>query len=138
MANLIPIVELLRIEENKTHGTFGILRLNKEMFCITLEPCDENNAKGISSIPAQQYICNRYSSAKYPSTFQVMDVPERESILFHPGNTIKDTAGCILLGKSVYDLRYERGIANSGETFRRFMSVMESTDEFHLTIREVY
>jgi len=123
-----PILEIVRLEEDKRCGTFGVLRLNKQFFCVTLEPSDELNAPNLSSIPAQQYVCRQYSSERYPFTFQVIDVPGRSLILFHPGNKLENTEGCILLGKSVYDLRYERGIANSGETFKRFIAELELFD----------
>lgn len=133
-----PVVELIRLEENYEHGTFGALKLNKELFCWTLEPRDEENAANISSIPAQQYDCGRYSSLRYPGTFQVLNVPGRSRILFHPGNTDDDTAGCILLGETLGKLQGVRAVLNSCRTFRRFMAMLEEFDEFTLTIREVY
>lgn len=131
-----PVVELVRLEETDEHGTFGVLKINKQVFCWTLEPSDRNNSGG--SIPAQQYTCRRYSSAKYPSTFQVMDVPGRTLILFHSGNTDDNTAGCILLGETLGKLQHSRAILNSGATFRRFQALMEPYDEFCLTVREEY
>ena len=68
----MKIVELIRLEENFDYGTFGALRINKEVFCVTLEPADLLNKQNVSSIPAQQYLCERYSSTKYPNTFQIM------------------------------------------------------------------
>lgn len=134
---MLPIVELVRLEESDA-GTFGILKINKEVFCVTLEPKDEENKQDISSIPAQQYICTRYSSAKYPDTFEVSGVPNRSFVLFHSGNTIVDTQGCILLAQHWGKLRGERAVLNSGNTFNRFLAVMKKFDMFHLTIREVY
>ena len=60
MYSFKPVVELIRLEENATYGTFGIWRINKEVFCVCLEPADELNAVGKSSIPAQQYLWSRY------------------------------------------------------------------------------
>jgi len=133
-----PSVELIRLEESSEHGTFGVLKVNKELLCWTLEPKDADNAPEISSIPAQQYTCCRYSSAKYPDTFQVMDVPGRFNILFHSGNTDDDTAGCILLGNMLSKMKESRAILNSGQTFLRFLSMLADVDEFTLTIREDY
>jgi len=133
-----PSVELVRLEEDYDNGTFGVLKINKEIFCMTLEPRDELNAKGISSIPAQQYTCRRYTSDKYPDTFQVMNVPGRSSILFHAGNAQKDTEGCILLGSSFNKLKNDRTIINSGITFNKFLMELEGYKEFTLTIIECY
>ena len=53
---IIPILELIRLEESEA-GTFGILRIQKEIALFTLEPQDRVNAVSISCIPAQQYMC---------------------------------------------------------------------------------
>lgn len=133
------IIELIRLEEDYDYGTFGIMKVNKKVFCVTLEPRDEENLIKMSSIPAQQYICIRYFSPKFQyETFKIENVPFRSDILFHPGNTIKDTLGCILLGKSFFGMQKDRGINNSGSTFKVFMSLMEGENKFHLTIKEDY
>lgn len=131
------VVELIRLEEYQ-EGTLGILKIDKQFFCCTLEPNDRENRTSVSSIPAQQYKCKRYHSDKYPNTFQVMDVPDRDYILFHAGNTEDDTEGCILLGQYPGKLRHNRAVLNSGQTFHQFLAIMEDVKEFSLTIREVY
>ena len=131
------IAELIRLEESK-FGTFGVLKLNKDIFCLTIEPPDNENISNISSIPAQQYICEQIISPKYGETFQVIDVPERTHVLFHAGNIVEHTKGCIILGETVGKLRGKRALLNSGATFRRFMILLKEENKFHLTIREVY
>ena len=134
----MKIVEIIRVEEGYGEGTFGVMRINKKAFCVTLELSDEQNAPFISSIPAQQYLCKRYSSTKYPDTFEITGVPGRSSILFHKGNTQKDTNGCILLGSSFMEMKDFRLIAESALTFNKFLKEMDGEDEFHLTIKEEY
>ena len=141
--NLLPVVELIRLEENDHYGTFGIWRVNKRIFCATLEPRDEENAPFVSSIPEQQYICERkptqldsVSRLGLDETFEVMRVPGRYSIKIHPGNVIKHTQGCILLGS--YHEKLKDRIVNSGQTFLRFMALMEPYDRFHLTVKKFY
>lgn len=135
---MIPVVEIIRLEESTEVGTLGVLKINKQVFCFTLEPSDQLNAPFLSSIPAQQYFCGRYTSSKYPDTWQVMGVPGRNKILFHSGNTDDDTEGCILLGQTVGRLLGERAILNSGKTFEGFKKRLSKYNEFHLTIKEVY
>jgi hypothetical protein len=136
---LNPIVELIRLEEHERHGTLGILRVNKRVYCATLEPPDKLNASNISSIPAQQYTCRPWSTPRYPETWEVCNVPGRSAILFHAGNTEEDTAGCILLGRNHAVLSVDnRGVVNSGNTFQRFLVDMREHSQFHLTIKEVY
>ena len=133
-----PIVELIRLEEDEIYGTFGVLKINKKVFCVTLEPPDKENQQSVSSIPVQQYICRRYSSAKYPSTFQVTNVPSRTKVLFHAGNTVDHTMGCILLGQYFGKLSGNRAVLNSGKTFNDFMAVLSGVKAFHLTVKEMY
>jgi len=132
------IAEIIRLEEDYKYGTFGVLKIDKQVFCATLEPSDLLNMRGKSSIPAQQYRCHRQYSTNFGWTFKVNDCPGRTGILFHAGNYVKDTAGCIILGQYFGKLKDNRGVLNSGNTFKKFMDIMDGQDEFHLTIREVY
>lgn len=138
MIEILPIVELIRLEENDRYGTFGIIKINKQVFSVCLEPSDELNAPFISSIPAQQYWVKKYHSAKYGDTFRVLNVPGRDSILFHPGNRVIDTSGCIILAQYWGKLCGDRAVLNSGGTFRKFMDIMEPYEKFHLTITTNY
>ena len=135
---MIPVLELLRVEESETWGTFGVLRIQKEVFCVTLEPADRLNRPNMSSIPAQQYVCERYLSARYGFTFKVSRVPDRDNVIIHSGNSVEDTEGCILLGEHFGKLKDDRAILNSGKTFQKFMAVMKGYDKASLTINEFY
>ena len=135
---MTPIVEIIRLEESFRWGTFGVLKLNKQVFCVTLEPPDVENTKNISSIPAQQYMCWRITSPTYGETFQVKDVPNRDYILFHAGNFVGDTKGCILLAEKFGKLKHNRGVLNSGKTFSIFLKIMNDHESFNLTIKEIY
>lgn len=135
---MIPITRLIRLEENHQYGTFGVLLINTEVFCVTLEPADWFNQPDISSIPAQQYICRRIITPIHEETFEVMNVPGRLKILFHSGNIITDTLGCIILGQYFDKLKGNKAVLNSGKTFMKFMEEMKGFDSFHLTIKEEY
>ncbi|HDZ39529.1 MAG TPA: hypothetical protein ENH62_14855 [Marinobacter sp.] len=135
---MIPQLRLTRAEERFPEGTFGWLRIQSEIFCATLEPPDLLNAASASSIPAQQYICERYSSSKYPDTFQIMNVPGRDKVLFHAGNRVKDTEGCVILAAMHGKLYGDRAVLNSGKTFKEFMRRLDDHSRLHLTIDEHY
>ena len=137
MIPIIPVLEVGRVEENYPWGTFGYLKIQKQVFCVTLEPPDVENALRISSIPAQQYWCRRYSSDRYPNTFQIMNVPDRTKVLLHAGNIVEHTEGCIILGQYWGKLQgAERSVNNSGKTFNKFMDIMKGYDLLHLTVNE--
>ena len=133
----MKIAELIRLEESNA-GTVGVLKIDKQVFCMTLEPSDLLNKRRKSSIPAQQYVCKRHTSSRFGKTFIVTDVPDRFNILFHPLNRSIETEGCIGVGQYAGELEGKRAILNSGKTFKRFMDEMEGENMFHLTILEVY
>ena len=98
-------VNLLIIRDEFTDkSTVGKLFLDGEMFCYTLELPYLDNQRSISCIPEGQYKV-RLRTAKESATrdylhLLVKDVKDRTYILFHRGNTSKDTRGCILVGQS--------------------------------------
>lgn len=135
---MIPILEILRLEEHARWGTFGILRIQKQVFCVTLEPPDILNRPHESSIPAQQYMCHKCHSPTFGETWKVMNVPDRVYVLFHAGNVVENTSGCILLAKHYGRLKGDRAVLNSGETFKKFMAALAGYNQAHLTITEHY
>ena len=135
---MLPVVEVVRVEETFDHGTFGYMKINKQVFCATLEPADLLNKQNVSSIPAQQYICKRIISPKYGLCFEVTNVPGRSHVLIHPGNIDDHTEGCIIVGQYWGKLGENRSVNNSGNTYKGFMEKMRGRDEFHLTISEHY
>ena len=96
-------VNLLIIRDTFTEvSTIGNLYLDGEWLCDTLELPYIDNQRSISCIPAGQYeVRMRYpreSATRDYIHLLVKDVPERDYILFHIGNSAKDTRGCILVG----------------------------------------
>tara|TARA_R110002051_G_scaffold40796_1_gene84682 strand:+ start:277 stop:654 length:378 start_codon:yes stop_codon:yes gene_type:complete len=84
-------------------STIGELFLNGERFCDTLELPWKDNQRSISCIPEGQYKVRirlpRESATRDYIHLLVKDVKDRDYILFHIGNTAKDTRGCILVGQ---------------------------------------
>ena len=70
--------------------------------CDTLENPWLDNQRNISCIPEGEYKVRlrlaRESASRDYLHLLVQDVPNRDWILFHRGNTAKDTSGCILVG----------------------------------------
>lgn len=134
---LIPTGRLIRTEESQ-QGTYGSLIICSHVFCVTLELPDRLNAYENSCIPAQQYLCKRKISPKFGETFEITDVPFRKDVLFHKGNTINNTLGCVILAQHYGKLYGDRAVLNSGKTFKEFMHIMKGINEFSLTIKECY
>ena len=96
-------VNLLILRDTFTEvSTIGNLYLDGEWLCDTLENPYLDNQRSISCIPEGQYKVRlrtaRESATKEYLHLLVQDVPDRSLILFHSGNTAKDTRGCILVG----------------------------------------
>lgn len=134
---MIERAELIRLEKSGD-GTFGVLRLNGQVFCVTLEPPDKDNVRNQSCIPAGHYQCRRVDSPRFGATYEVLSVPGRTHILLHPGNVADDTKGCVLLGRHFGFLCGGRAVLNSGRTFGEFMERCGGTEVFPLVIEEAY
>ena len=83
-------------------STLGELFLNGERMADTLELPFKDNQRSISCIPEGEYKVRlrlaRESASRDYLHLLVQDVPNRDWILFHRGNSAKDTSGCILVG----------------------------------------
>jgi hypothetical protein len=88
-----------------------------------------------SRIPAGVYKCKPYSGARYKDVYIIENVPNRTAILFHFGNTEKDTLGCILLGNRIGKIGSEPAVLESKRCFERFRSLI-GKQEFTLTIED--
>lgn len=130
------MLKIVRLEE-ADDGTFGAMLISDHVFCVTLEPPDFDNQKNISNIPPGKYICKRTNSPKYGATFEITGVPNRSHVLFHAGNVVTHTKGCVLLARKWGILGKDRAILNSGNTFREFMRRLITINEIELEIIEV-
>ena len=101
-SNLDSINLLILRDTFTDNSTIGELFLNGERMCDTLENPYINNERNISCIPEGEYKVRlrlaRESATRDYLHLLVQDVPDRDWILFHRGNSAKDTSGCILVG----------------------------------------
>jgi len=97
------MINLLLIRDTfSKNSVIGELFLNGERICDTLENPWLDNQRNISCIPEGVYDVRlrlpRESGTRDYIHLLVKDVKDRDWILFHRGNTAKDTSGCILVG----------------------------------------
>ena len=131
-----PQVTLTRERYLKT-CTVGTLRIQNQNLvwnCKTLELPWLDNRPQMSCIPKGRYMCNRVKSSKFGETFQVLDVDWRNGILFHAGNTAKDTHGCILLGLNSEIHGNSAVLLNSRAAMQQFRQILSGFDFFDLVI----
>lgn len=121
-------------------GILGILYSSDRhgFNCDTLEHAYRSpSGDYVPKLPPGIYVCkrgiHRLEHGLPFETFEIMDVPGHTGILFHVGNFNKDSAGCVLVGKS--DQRSPSLVLlHSRDTFKEFMEVQVGKHEFLLTV----
>lgn len=135
----MKVITVKRIRETDS-ATIGVMEDELGPFAATLEDRWRNNQPFISCIPTGEYICRRYSSAKYPNVWQIMNVPGRSLVLIHWGNRDEDTEGCILVaekfGREAGEVIIQQSKSVPNEGFNELMALTEGLDEFKLIIEK--
>lgn len=77
-------------------GTNGVIQSEGQIICSTIELPWKRNEKRLSCIPEGEYFIRKRYSQKYQCHLEVMCVPGRDYILFHPANdALSQLQGCI-------------------------------------------
>ena len=133
--NIEVVLTRQKFLKNCTLGFLHIQTTNLVWRCKTLELPWLDNKPCESCIPAGKYVCRRVKSSKFGDTFQVCDVPNRQGILFHAGNSApKDTRGCILLGVGAEISGNNAYLLSSRAAMKTFMQMFEGIETFTITI----
>lgn len=103
----------------------GVIYIRDDKPLFTLERTWEDNARSVSCIPEGRYRCVWQESHRFGWCYEVRDVLDRSRILFHAGNTYKDSSGCILLGRSLGTLKGEPGVLDSRLAMEDFHGVLD-------------
>ena len=125
------VCKLKLVRTQKKDCTIGDLYVNGELFCNTLE--DVYREKKIANETCSPYgtykvIINQ--SPKYKRLMpRLLNVPNFEGILIHSGNTVKDTAGCILVGT-----RKENTLVNSRDAFNKLFNRLRNYSNIKIEI----
>ncbi len=130
-------LRLVRVTEHN-NATLGVLCIDDSPEFVTLEDAWRDNERMVSCIPVGRYKVMPRNSPKFGKTWQVMNVPERDHILFHAGNTHKDTNGCILLGMQFSKMDGEPAILASRSAFLQFMGKLSGCLEAELIVIDAY
>jgi hypothetical protein len=67
-------------------GTNGKLECEGKLICNTIELPWKMNETKVSCVPEGKYFIRKRYSAKYKWHLELVDVPNRKFILFHPAN----------------------------------------------------
>ena len=116
-------------------STIGQLSVDGVFQCYTLEDVTRTGSKvfGQTAIPAGEYKVIITMSPKFKRLLPlIVDVPGFDGIRIHPGNTAKDTEGCILVGTS----SGLNVVNNSRVAFDALFSKLQNTSNISITISE--
>ncbi len=109
--------------------TIGELKVNGDYFCDTLEDVVRPagiKINGRTAIPYGIYAVALDYSPKFDRIMpHVLDVPGFLGVRIHPGNTVDDTDGCILVGRN----RARGQVLDSKATFAALFSLMAEAVE---------
>lgn len=138
----------------KPNYTIGVLYVNGKQFCNTMEDTDRGltfnmspeeirrkKIYGETAIPLGRYridmntVSPKYSAiAKYSfckgKMPRLLNVPAYSGILIHPGNTQKDSLGCILPGVN----NVKGMVTDSYNTFVKLYNILDSANRKGQTI----
>lgn len=137
----MKVITLKRICLTKI-ATYGVLIDDFETpFAVTLELPWKSNEQMTSCIPKGEYLCSQTVRVKHGLCYEVLQVPNREHILFHKGNNVWDSRGCILVGEQFEDTLTPEGklvtsILYSGKGFSELITRTSRDKQFKLVIVE--
>ena len=137
----------LRLEREyyNENFTLGRLYVDDVYECDTLEPRwrdyagGDKKVKGESAIPEGRYKMFMRSNGRHHFTVpQLMDVPMFNAIQIHPGNTFKDTQGCILVGINHKNLRVCDSVATFSKLFYKLEKAVKLGKQMWIEIVQRY
>ena len=127
------VITVKRFSDNGD-STFGLLYINDEFKCYTLEDEKRNiKVKSETRIPEGTYhiafrteggfherYLKRHGKHFHKGMLHIQDVPNFEFILIHTGNTDDHTAGCLLVGDRLNNNVVADGfLGSSGDAYKR-------------------
>ena len=106
--------------------TIGKLYNGNNLICHTVERPWLDNVANESCIPEGEYTVKMTNSPRFGPTYEVKNVPGRTHILFHKGNTVKDSLGCILPVSNIGVVFNTIGGSSSKFAYDRLMNLLHA------------
>nr|DAE00173.1 MAG TPA: hypothetical protein [Ackermannviridae sp. ctClB2] len=133
------LLEVKRLYKKDTY-TIGVLMVDGEKFSDTLEDKvrdlkSEKKVYGETAIPAGKYKVVMSMSSKFKRVMPYLEnVPQFTGIMIHPGNTIKDTLGCILVGENMKKGQLVNSRKYSDELNKRINEAIERKEQVWIEV----
>lgn len=134
---MLKKLKLLRVS-NSDIVTQGVIvdDLTGIPLCLTLEEPWRENKRSISCIPVGVYECEYGQNSKGKGVYHVKDVPGRDFVQIHIGNTTLDIEGCILVGCEFGKYKDLQAVLSSTRAFEKLYGFAKQ-GKFILEISEV-
>lgn len=114
-------LNLCRLNSDES-PTEGVLSIGKTDICHTLEL---PKLADIVCIPTGKYELKLTYSKRFNKVLpEVMNVKGRTGIRIHAGNSVNDTAGCILVGRKNRNVKY--WLTDSRNTLKKVIEILQS------------
>lgn len=120
-------------KERIGNATIGDLSVNGRFECFTLEDIERiTKIPGETAIPKGTYTILLTMSPRFKRVLPLLvNVPGFDGIRIHPGNTDRDTEGCILVGTGFVD----GALTRSREAFDRlYLKLAQAKEPLSITI----
>lgn len=133
------LLEVKRLYKKDTY-TIGVLMVDGEKFSDTLEDKvrdlkSEKKVYGETAIPAGKYKVVMSMSSKFKRVMPYLEnVQQFTGIMIHPGNTIKDTLGCILVGENKKKGQLVNSRKYSDELNKRINEAIERKEQVWIEV----
>lgn len=124
---------LLKRNKSTKNSTIGSLYVDGKFQCFTLEDVIRDmKVFGETAIPEGKYKVIINKSARFKVDLPLLlNVPNYEGIRIHPGNTDKDTEGCILVGQTVSE---QNTLVNSRVAFNALMDKLKTAISIEIEV----
>lgn len=134
--NLKVILDRFDKGEKQTLGFLMVLISNElKLKLCTLELPWLENQKRISCFPVGIYPVEKRYSAKYGWHFHIKDVPNRDFILIHVANFVRQLLGCVAVGLKHTDIDGDglRDVTSSRKAMDLLLKILP--DKFEIEIK---
>ena len=124
---------IVRYHETETE-TLGLLFIDGEFICYTLELPWKDNSRNISCIPE-----DTYSVLPHKDKYRVQNVGGRSGINIEVGNSFDDILGCIIVGTGILEFvsdKHNIFLHSSKLAFSRIKSII-GDNEFRLSVTNI-
>lgn len=119
--------------------TLGMLRVQNNNQILTLSTLElpwKNNEENISCIPVGTYRFEKWYSPTFKRiVLRLLNIPNRDNVLIHPANFVRQLRGCITPGLGLEDIDGDGllDVEKSISALENLLAVVNDTGYIHIS-----